>query len=112
MVIPEVGSFRHNVTWQTPDTGRDSLGQVNADDTYTTVGNRRASIITIEVDEAVIGKKPEGHATYMITQRYLAGLSARCIMVWDGRTFECMGPPDDLEQQHRFQQVRVCEISA
>ncbi len=109
MKIPEVGTFRHLVTWQAPSTDRDILGQVNAEQAYTTLGTRRASLVTTQAQEQVIGKKPEGTSTYLVTQRYLADLAFNCQMVFQGRTFQITGI-NNLEEQNRFQEITVVEI--
>lgn len=84
------GELRHLVTWEYPSTTRDEYGQVNADQTFTNLGQRYAKIVALTSIEKV-NEQPQAQHTYQVIQRFLPNLDASCRMTYRGKTYYITG---------------------
>ncbi|MBI1347241.1 hypothetical protein GC163_13250 [bacterium] len=101
------GKLRHLVTIEQPSTSRDSTGQVNPADEWSTFATRTVAIEPTTSTEPN-GEKPEAQTTYKVTMRYLSGLSHSHRIKWGSRVFQITGIVNP-EERNLWQEVTVVE---
>lgn len=93
----DAGKLRHRITIQKLEKTRSPSGQMVGDwvDVCTVWAQAKCTASKAVTDDGVI--QHEGLYKFFI--RYRPGITAEMRVLWEGRTFELVGPPADWEAE-------------
>lgn len=73
-------------------------------------GNTWASVETLSVQATIAARQASQPYTHMITIRYRRDVPDDLVIFYEGKTYEIVGPPIDLNQQHRYLKFICVEL--
>lgn len=79
----QAGTLRHRVLIERPVPGSDAYGQ--GDPTWEAVGTVWAFVRPMRAGEMVRAGQPGMETTYVVTMRYVEGMTADRRLTWEGR---------------------------
>jgi SPP1 family predicted phage head-tail adaptor len=79
---------------------------------YTTIATVPAKMSTLRTDEAILAMQTTGQAIHNIMIRYRADIRTSWRIKYGNRYFNIIGPPIDVNFQHRFLDIKAKEVTS
>lgn len=109
IITPSIGDLDRQIILQYKTRVTDGMGGFT--DTYVTAATVWAKITTLRSDEAVQAMATTATVVHNITIRYRTDVRSGWRVKYGSRYFAIIGPPIDLNMQHKFIELK-CKESA
>ena len=104
------GNLRHQITLQSPQTTRDSVGEQTL--AFTTVATVPAEVSPISGREQFLAAQRQASTTHLVTIRYspdVASLNATWRVLFGTRVFSIDAPPRNIDERNIMLELQCTE---